>query len=64
MNRKKRQTLEANGYRVVTVAEFLGLSDAESAAVEVRLKKERAERPKQRAKKAVSKSRRSAPRNR
>jgi len=37
MNRKKLQRLEAKGWKVGTVQEFLGLSDAESQMVELRL---------------------------
>ena len=37
METKKRKRLEAAGWRVGTAAEFLGLSAAESALVEMRL---------------------------
>jgi predicted transcriptional regulator len=37
MEIKKRRRLEAAGWRVGTVAEFLGLSEAEAALVEMRL---------------------------
>lgn len=37
MDSKKRRRLEAAGWRVGTAAEFLGLSEAEAALVEMRL---------------------------
>ncbi len=37
MDARKRKRLEAAGWRIGTVAEFLELSDAESALVEMRL---------------------------
>ncbi len=37
MNPKKRAALEAAGFRVGTVQQFLGLSDAESKLVELRV---------------------------
>ncbi len=37
MDAQKRARLEAKGFRVGTVAEFLGLTDAESELVELRL---------------------------
>src|SRR4051812_34535194 len=37
MDERKRQRLEQAGWRVGTVAEFLGLSDEESAYVEMKL---------------------------
>jgi predicted XRE-type DNA-binding protein len=38
MRRDKRRKLEAKGWRVGTVQEFLGLTDQEAAYVEVRLR--------------------------
>lgn len=38
MNEAKRKRLEAKGWRVGTVQEFLGLSDEESAYIELKLK--------------------------
>lgn len=38
MNEAKRKRLEANGWRFGTVQEFLGLSDQESAYIELKLK--------------------------
>ena len=38
MRRNKRQRLEAKGWRIGTVQEFLGLTDEESAYVELRLR--------------------------
>jgi transcriptional regulator with XRE-family HTH domain len=38
MDPKKRAAVEAAGHRVVTVQEFLGLSDAEAELVELRLR--------------------------
>ncbi len=37
MDAKKRKRLEADGWRIGSAAEFLGLSDAESALVDIRL---------------------------
>lgn len=37
MNTNKRKRIEAAGWRVGTVAEFLGLSEKESALVETRV---------------------------
>ena len=37
MNRRKKRRLEAAGWKVGTVAEFLGLSKEEAALVEVKL---------------------------
>ena len=37
MNREKRKRLERAGWRVGTVQEFLGLSEAEAALVEVKI---------------------------
>ena len=39
MEPKKRQKLEAAGWKVTTVAEFLNLSPEEEAIIENRLKK-------------------------
>jgi hypothetical protein len=38
MNSAKRQKLEANGWRIGSTQEFLGLSDDESAYIELKLK--------------------------
>ncbi|MBA3313365.1 MAG: helix-turn-helix domain-containing protein [Planctomycetota bacterium] len=38
MDPKKRAALEAAGYRFTTVQEFLGLSDAESELIELRVR--------------------------
>lgn len=37
MDKKKQKALEAKGYRVGTVNEFLGLSDEEAAYIELKL---------------------------
>lgn len=37
MNKEKKARLEAAGWRMVTVQEFLGLSDEEMAYIEIRL---------------------------
>jgi DNA-binding XRE family transcriptional regulator len=37
MTRERRRRLEAGGWKVGTVQEFLGLSDSEAALIEIRL---------------------------